>query len=65
MKLMITWQMHEGKLHETLAQFSKMTEAQELALSNNKIKLIGRWHDLVRGQGVAIYETDDASAFSK
>lgn len=28
----------------------------------DKIKLIGRWHDLAHSKGVAIFETDDAEA---
>ena len=65
MKIMIKWQMHPGKLHPILAQFTKMTPEQEQALGDNKVKLIGRWHDLVRGSGVAIYETDSPEALSK
>ena len=65
MKIMIKWQMHPGKLHPILAQFTEMTPEQEQALGDNKVKLIGRWHDLVRGSGVAIYETDSPEALSK
>ena len=58
MKFMITWQMHEGQLHDTLAQFTQMTPEQEAALMGDSMKLISRWHDMVRGTGVAIYEAD-------
>lgn len=64
MKFMISWQMHEGKLHETLAMFASMTAEQEQAMMGDHVKLIGRWHDLVRGTGVAIYEADSAEAVS-
>ncbi len=65
MKFMVTWQLHPGKLHETLAKFAKMTAEQEQALGGNQVKIVGRWHDLVRGRGVAILETDNAKALSQ
>ena len=64
MKFLLTWQLHEGKLHDTLELFSNMTAEEEEALMGSDIKLVGRWHDLVRGSGVAIYETDSAEALS-
>lgn len=67
MKIMISWQMHEGKLHETLAMFAEMSPEQEQAMMGDNIRLLGRWHDLVRGTGVAIYEADsvaDVSAYA-
>jgi hypothetical protein len=57
--------MHPGKLHDTLAQFAQMTPEQDQALMGNEIKLIGRWHDLVRGRGVVIMESNSAEAVSK
>jgi hypothetical protein len=48
MKLMVTWQFHQGKLHEGLSQFSKMTPEQDAADRSSRIKQIGRWHDLIR-----------------
>jgi len=64
MKFLVSWQLHEGKLHDALQAFSDMTEEQEQSMMGDKLKLIGRWHDLVRGTGVAIIETDDAAAMS-
>lgn len=64
MKFLITWQMHEGKLHDTLSVFSAMSAEQEQSLMSDQIKLVGRWHDLVRGTGVAIFESDNAAALS-
>lgn len=64
MKFLITWQIHEGKLHETLALFAEMSAEQEEALMGGKMKLISRWHDLVRGSGAAIFEADTADAIS-
>ena len=65
MKLMVTWRMHQGKLHGTLAKFAEMTAEQDQAMAGDHVKLIGRWHDLVSGRGVAIFEADDAEAMSK
>jgi hypothetical protein len=62
MKFMITWQFHQGKLREGLSQFSKMTPAQDAEDRGSRIKQIGRWHDLARGRGVVICESDSAEA---
>lgn len=64
MKFMLSWQFHEGKLRDGLAHFSKMTPEQDAADHGSKIKLIGRWHDLARGSGVLICESDSAEAVS-
>ena len=60
MKFLITWKMHEGKLHETLALFSQMTQEEEESLMGGNMKLLGRWHDLVRVTGAAVFEVDSA-----
>ena len=62
MKFMITWQFHQGKLHEGYSQFFKMTPEQDAADRGSRIKQIGRWHDLARGRGVVICESDSAEA---
>ena len=54
MKIMLKWQLHPGKLHSILDQFSKMTPEQELELGDSQVKLICRWHDLARGSGFAV-----------
>jgi uncharacterized protein DUF3303 len=64
MKFMITWQFHPGKLADGLAHFSQMTKDQDEQDRGASIKLIGRWHDLARGRGVAICESDSAEAVS-
>ena len=63
MKFLVTWQVHEGRLHDVLAVFSQMTTEQESALMGG-VEMIGRWHDLVRGTGAAIFEADSAEALS-
>jgi len=62
MKFMITWQFHPGKLSDGLAHFAQMTPEQDQADRGSSIKLIGRWHDLARGRGVAICESYSAEA---
>ena len=64
MKFLVTWQLHEGKLHDTLAMFARMGEKGEQANMPAGVKLLGRWHDLVRGGGVAIVESPSAEAIS-
>ncbi len=65
MKFMITWQMHPGKLQEGLPKFAHMTVEQDQAMMGKDLKLIGRWHDLARGRGVCIVESDSAEAVSR
>jgi hypothetical protein len=64
MKFMVSWRVHPDKRHEALKTFSRMTSADDSADRGEKIKLIGRWHDLQRFTGVAICETDDAQAIA-
>ncbi|ELR66685.1 hypothetical protein C942_04383 [Photobacterium marinum] len=62
MTFLITWQLHQGKLHPTLAHFSQLTEQQDQEMMGDDIKMIGRWHDLVSGTGIAICESDNIEA---
>ncbi len=64
MKIMLTWKIHEGKLPQALARFAQMTPAEEKKTLAPHVRLINRWHDLVRGRGVVIYECDDAQALA-
>ena len=64
MKFLVTWQFHQGKLHETLSLFSQMSTKQEKSLMGNKVKLLGRWHDLVGGRGAAVFESESVEALS-
>lgn len=64
MKVMLTWQLHPGKFDEIHSHFSHMSAEEEQALMGDDLKLIGRWHDIIRGSGAAIYETDNAVAVS-
>lgn len=62
MKFMITWQVHPAKLEEAYSLFSQMTPEQDAADRGSQIKQLGRWHDVVRGRGVTICESDSAAA---
>jgi hypothetical protein len=64
MKFMINWQFHTGKLRDGLAHFSQMTPEDDAIDHGKNIKLIGRWHDLARGRGVIICESDSGEAVS-
>lgn len=61
---MITWQMKPGRLHEALDLFAGIPEDVLLQEPGPAIQLIGRWHDLVRGKGVLIFESEDPVAVS-
>ena len=61
---MLTWRLHIEKRQHALKGFSKMTPADDKADMGKNIKLIGRWHDLAGGTGVAIFESDDPVAMA-
>jgi Protein of unknown function (DUF3303) len=62
MKFMLTWRLHLEK--GRMSFFSQMTAADDKADLGDNIRLIGRWHDVSGGTGVAIFESDDAVAIS-
>jgi hypothetical protein len=64
MKFMLSWRLHQEKRQAALKGFSAMTAADDTADMGDKIRLIGRWHDVAGGTGVAIFESDDAVAIS-
>ena len=64
MKFLTTWKIHEGKLHDTLALFSKMPEEHEASIMGADVKLVCRWHDLAGGTGAAVFECDNAEQFA-
>ena len=63
MKFLVTWRIHDEHRHDALKAFSEMS-AEEQQANLGGVKLIGRWHDLVSFNGVAICESDDATAVS-
>ena len=64
MKFMLTWRLHPDKRHDGLKGFSQMDKAADKADMGDTIKLIGRWHDIAKASGVAIFEANDASAMA-
>ncbi len=64
MKFMLTWEVHPEKRHEVFKFFSKMSAQDDQADMGKKIKLIGRWHDVARFAGYALFEADDAKAMA-
>ncbi len=61
---MLTWRLHQEKRQDALKGFSAMTAEDDKADMGDKVRLIGRWHDVAGGTGVAIFESDDAVALS-
>jgi Protein of unknown function (DUF3303) len=64
MKFMLSWKLHRGKDDWGCRRFAKLTPEEDQAERGDEIKLIGRWHDPIRGTGVVIVETDSAEALS-
>ena len=64
MKFLIRWRFHTGKIQDGLTSFSGMPAGDAVGDGGDKINLIGRWHDLAAGSGVAICESDDIDALS-
>ena len=62
MQFMLTWTLYPDTFDETLQFFSQMTPEDDREQLGDAITLVGRWHDLVGGTGVAILESDDLSA---
>jgi hypothetical protein len=64
MKFMVTYSIHLDKRHQALQAFSQMTQADDQADLGENITLIGRWHKLGGGNGIAIVESNDAQALA-
>lgn len=64
MKFMIPWELHPDKRHDAFTAFAEMDLEEYQTQQGSSVKLIGRWHDLANGTGVAICETDDAEALT-
>lgn len=64
MKFMALYKLHPNKRHDALRMFSQMTADDDKAEVGDKIKLIGRWHDVPNARGVAIIESDNLEAIS-
>ena len=62
MKFMVTWRIHPDKRQAVFSAFAQMTADEDKKDMGDKVRLIGRWHDLSQFTGVAICESDDAQA---
>ena len=62
MKFMVTWRIHPDKRQAVFNAFAQMTADEDKKDIGDKVRLIGRWHDLSQFTGVAICESDDAQA---
>ena len=56
------YQCDRDKQADTQAFFAHMTDEQIASEIPTGVKLVGRWHDIPNGSGVAIIETDDQDA---
>jgi len=64
MKFMVQWRVFPELRHDVLKGFSMMSDDDLQNDLGDKIKLIGRWHDISRFEGVAICECDDPQAIA-
>jgi hypothetical protein len=64
MKFMVSWRIHPDKRQAAFTAFSQMTAEDDKKDLGEKIRLIGRWHDLSQFSGVAICESDDPLALA-
>ncbi len=62
MKFMLLYKIHPEKRHDALKGFANMSLEDDKNDMGDKIKLIGRWHDVAHSKGVAIFEADDSEA---
>lgn len=64
MKFMLLYKLHPEKRMDALKGFAAMTAEDDKADTGDKVKMIGRWHDIAHSKGVAIFESDSAEAIS-
>ena len=60
----ISWSMYADKKVECNKLFAVMTPEDDVKDAGEKVKIIGRWHQLGGGKGVCICETDDDKALA-
>ena len=64
MKFLVRWQVPQHNRTEVLKSFGAMTD-EDIAKDMSGVKLLGRWHDLSRGTGALIAETNDSGAITE
>jgi hypothetical protein len=62
---MIHWEIHPDKRHEVFGGFAAMALEDYQNQAQEKVNVIGRWHDVVNGTGVVICEADDTEALGQ
>lgn len=53
------WRMHPGKAREAYKLFGQLPVGDPVGDGGDKVRLIGRWHDVGGGTGVVVAECDD------
>ncbi|MGD9329170.1 MAG: DUF3303 family protein [Cyclobacteriaceae bacterium] len=61
---MVQWRVFPELRHDVLKGFSMMSDDDLQNDLGSEIKLIGRWHDVSRFEGVAICECENAQAMA-
>lgn len=61
---MVTSRVQPDKREGVFSAFSQMTSADDQKDTGDKVKLIGRWHDISSFTGVAICEWHDPLALA-
>jgi hypothetical protein len=61
---MVQWEVHPDQRAEVFAAFASMDLEEYQSGGGPTIKTLGRWHDVINGRGLGIYETDDADALA-
>jgi|TARA_B100000686_G_C16166290_1_gene654101 hypothetical protein len=61
MKFLVSWTSAPGVREEGYKGFAQMSDADHAA-DHAGVTIIGRWHNLGQGSGLAICESDDAAA---
>jgi hypothetical protein len=65
MKFMVHWKIHQSNRPAVFSGFAAMELAEYQSQQGPNVEIIGRWHDVINGTGVAICETDDLDALAQ
>jgi len=65
MKILVQWEIHPDKRQDVFATFGGMELADYQAQLGPNVTVIGRWHDLSNGRGLAVLETTDQDALAR
>ena len=65
MRVMVHWTIHPDKRHDVFAGFAAMDLDDYKNQPGPTITTVGRWHDVINGTGVVIFETDDMEALGQ